>query len=264
MLRREGSMRLRDQRSDRGGRSAASTAPRPARARHGRRTHRRGPARHAGLLLAVLCPVLAAILLWSAPASSLSQRGHVFAFSFGEELPGPSAVAVAEHRSSEEGNVYVSLAGGERVERYKCTTVGCVLDPTFKPKIKGEPEYIAVDNSSTSPSKGDLYVGYEEERVEKFDPSKETKAGSGVFGEHIQTLKTFTVEKEKEEIGEIHGVAVDAGGTFYLYQAESIVKFNNEEKVKATEKVEPLFNCEPKPGFAVAPNGEAFYVGHGL
>src|SRR2546429_6025765 len=156
MLRREGSMRLRDRRSARGGGTPASTAARHARAGHGRPTHRRGPARHAGLLLGVLCPVLAAILLWSAPASSLSQRGHEFAFSFGEELPGPSAVAVDEHRSAAEGNVYVALAGGERVERYKCTTVGCELDPTFKPKIKGEPEYIAVDNSSTSPSKGDL------------------------------------------------------------------------------------------------------------
>src|SRR2546422_254440 len=79
-----------------------------------------------------------------------------------------------------------------------------------------------------SHSKGDPYVGYEEERVEKFDPSKETKAGSGVFGEHVQTLKTYKLPEEfPEEIGEIHGIGVDAEGNFYLYQAENIVKFNN-------------------------------------
>src|SRR5436190_6940258 len=127
-------MRLGDQCSARGGQVPARRAAARVGGRHGRRTHRRGPARYAGLLFAVLCPVLLAILLWSAPASSLSQPGHEFAFSFGGELPGPSAVAVDENRTSEEGNVYVSEAGGERVERYKCTTVSCELDPTFKPK----------------------------------------------------------------------------------------------------------------------------------
>src|SRR5207248_1055100 len=86
-----------------------------------------------------------------------------------------------------------------------------------------------------------------------------------VFGEHIQTLKTYKLPEEfPEEIGEIHGLAVDAEGNFYLFQAENIVKFNNAEKVKATEAIEPSFNCEPKKGFAVAPKGEAFYVGHEL
>src|SRR2546421_1872177 len=121
MLRREGSMRLRDRRSARGGGTPASTAARHARAGHGRPTHRRGPARHAGLLLGVLCPVLAAILLWSAPASSLSQRGHASepAFSFGEELAGPSDVAVDENSSPPEPDVYVAESGGERVDRFK-------------------------------------------------------------------------------------------------------------------------------------------------
>src|SRR5947207_6932039 len=133
-------MRLGDQGSARGGQVRARTAAARVGGRHGHGTHRRGPARYAGLLLSVLCPVLAAILLWSAPASSLSQRGHEFAFSFGEELPGPSDVAVDENSSLSERDVYVAESGGERVDRFKCSGANCVLDPTFKPKINGEPE----------------------------------------------------------------------------------------------------------------------------
>src|SRR5437763_17173732 len=120
MLRREGSMRLRDRRSARGGGTPASTAARHARARHGRPTHRRGPARHAALLLAVLCPVLAAILLWSAPASSLSQRGHASPFPFGEDLPAPPAVAAEDTRRAEEATVTAPESGGDPASTTKC------------------------------------------------------------------------------------------------------------------------------------------------
>ena len=80
---------------------------------------RRSLARPRSLVL--LVGVLGALLLvWTAPALALSQRGHAFSFSFGKTTPAeggsllhPGGVAVNEST----GDVYVVDAGNNRVER---------------------------------------------------------------------------------------------------------------------------------------------------
>jgi DNA-binding beta-propeller fold protein YncE len=205
----------------------------------------------------VACSVLiGALLLWSASALALSQRGHEFSFAFEGGFASPSGVAVNETLTA--GNVYVADSGNELVKRFTCTSSSCTLFSSFK--VKGSPESIAVDNNPASPSHGDVYVGNEEEFVYKFNAE----------GTKLATFNGFKEPgEEKELFGAIHGISVDANGDLYVYQEESIIHFDNKNpetghKNKFVEKIELLLNCEARPGFAVAPNGEAFYIGHEL
>jgi DNA-binding beta-propeller fold protein YncE len=216
----------------------------------------RRPSHALRRLLAVGCVLIGALLLWSAPALALSQRGHEFSFSFegGEGGFGnPSGVAVNEST----GIVYVADSGSERVQRFTCTSSSCTFVSSFP--VNGSPESIAVDNNPASPSHGDVYVGLEEESVYKF----------GAEGEKLTTFSGFKEPgEEKEEFGAIHGISVDANGDLYVYQEESIIHFDNKDpetghKNKFVEKIE-LFLCELRPGFAVDPTGEGFYIGHEL
>jgi DNA-binding beta-propeller fold protein YncE len=209
-----------------------------------------------GRLLAVCLVLVGGLLLWSAPAFALSQQGHVFSFSFEGGFAGPSGVAVNESLST--GNVYVADSGDELVKRFTCAASSCTLLSSFK--VKGSPESIAVDNNPASPSHGDVYVGNEEAFVYKFDAE----------GKKLATFKGFKEPAETEELfGTIHGISVDANGDLYVYQEESIIHFDNKNpeplhKNKFVEKIELLLTCEARPGFAVAPKGEAFYIGHEL
>jgi DNA-binding beta-propeller fold protein YncE len=218
-------------------------------------------------LVAFCCVLIGALLLWSAPALALSQRGHEFSFAFEGAFATPSGVAVNE--SLTEDNVYVADEGNERIDRFTCSGTSCTPLAPFK--VPGEPRSIAVDNNPASPSFGDIYVATEEAAY-KFNLSDPTKPA---------VFKTFKApEEEKEELGEIHGIAVDKEGNFYVYRVESIVKFDNSNphskkeieegklkpatKNKVLENLELFLNCEARPGFAVAPKGEAFYIGHEL
>lgn len=225
------------------------------------RSPRLGAARrrsHAlSLLVAFCCVLIGALLLWSAPALALGQRGHEFSFSFqgGEGAFGnPSGVAVNEST----GIVYVADSGNERVQRFACTSSSCTFLDSFP--IVGSPESIAVDNNPASPSHGDVYVGLEEEFIYKFNAE----------GTKITKFNGFKEPgEEKELFGAIHGISVDANGDFYVYQEESIIHFDNKDpavghKNKFVEKIELFLNCEARPGFAVDPAGEAFYIGHEL
>jgi DNA-binding beta-propeller fold protein YncE len=218
--------------------------------------------------LIVACGMLiGALLLWSGPALALSQRGHEFNFSFEGAFATPSGVAVNE--SLAEDNVYVADEGNERIDRFTCSGTSCTPLAPFK--VPGEPRSIAVDNNPASPSFGDIYVATEEAAY-KYNLSDPTKPA---------VFKTFKApEEEKEELGEIHGIAVDKEGNLYVYRVESIVKFDNSNphskkeieegklkpatKNKVVENLELFLNCEARPGFAVAPNGEALYIGHEL
>lgn len=177
------------------------------------------PACRSLVLVAVL---LSALALASAPALALTQRGHVFSFSFGapgrgeEQFQDPSGVAV----NNLTGEVYVADRNDNRVEEFKPVLNG-------KGELVGEkqvgeftvpyPVDIAVDNSAeaSDPSKGDVYVvGAISE--EKKEPAPEAfwvyKFKEG--GKAITKFKKFTIEVKgvvsfEKELEEIKGVAVN-------------------------------------------------------
>ena len=115
--------------------------------------------------LVVVCALVAGSLLWCAPALALSQRGHVFSFSYGSKGKGegqfsdPSGVAV----NDATGDVYVADRKNKRVVQ---------LEPVLngQGELAGEkwvrsfevpsPSSVAVDDSTeaSDPSRGDVYV----------------------------------------------------------------------------------------------------------
>jgi DNA-binding beta-propeller fold protein YncE len=203
--------------------------------------------------LAAVCVVLGGLLLSSAPALALSERGHTFSFVFGEGGSGagqfstPTAVAVNET----SGDAYVLDSGNGRIERFSCTASSCTFlpQPALIPfKVVGA-ESIAVDNSK-SPSTGDVYVATEEHVIHKYNAE----------GKALATIKGFKEEAGAplEEFGEIHGIAVDAAGNVYVYRESSIVELKGSKFVK---NILLALTCEAQPGLAVAPGGEPLYVG---
>jgi DNA-binding beta-propeller fold protein YncE len=108
---------------------------------------------------------------------------------------------------------------------------------------------LAVDNSSSSPSFGDVYVEAEGgHAVDKFSPE-------GVF------LSAVTNEFEA-----IHGVAVDDKGTLWVYQGKTAEETTLESFTDATTNafvaaITLELSCAPRRGLEVGPNAESFYVG---
>jgi DNA-binding beta-propeller fold protein YncE len=227
--------------------------------------------RLACLSLALLAALLSALALASAPALALTQRGHVFSFSFGASGRGegqfqhPSGIAV----NNLTGDVYVADRNDNRVEEFKP-----VLNPTGE--LTGEkyvgaftvpyPVGLAVDNSTeaTDPSKGDVYVvgaNGEEKKEAKPEGFWVYKFSAG--GEAITKLKKIKIKEGKEtfeeELEEIKGVAVDPGGSLFVSQEEEIYRFDNQEKNKGASRV--LSGAgEAEPGLAVDSEGD-LYVG---
>lgn len=219
-------------------------------------------------------------------AAGFSQRGHVFAFSFGGagEDAGlfrfgtgsrqgvPAGIAVDEAT----GDVYVVDPGNYRVQEFDAgghflrawgwgvadgnaqfevceTECRAGLPGTGKGQFK-EPALIAVDNSAGGSGTVlvDANAGARKPDVQRFAAGGETPLGRlGV-----------------EEEGLLDGLAVNASGTVWLYRGE-------EEETAAIEgfrgsplqRVEPAvgspFEC-PKPGFGVNGSGEVFFVAHEL
>ena len=98
-----------------------------------------------------------------APAAALSQRGHVFAFSFGNagkaegQFSNPDGIAV----NSSTGDVYVADHKNKAVEQFKTTfnSEGQPIKEDFLRSLSvAAPSSIAVDNAQGSPSEGDVYV----------------------------------------------------------------------------------------------------------
>ena len=242
---------------------------------HGARFRQGAAGRSALRCLATVCATLGALLLWSAPALALSQRGHEFRFSFagstGEELSNPTGVALDE--SAHE--VYVAEEANSLVLGFQCPTeaeeaktVGEGKTPTCKFESQrkvSSPTAIAVDNSS-GPSHGDIYVaqaeGEEKSSVAKFTP--EAIATEGSAGKPFYRLKD---SEPGEELGEIRGIAVDADGDLWVYAREegAIFGFTSALKNKLLEpEIEETSEetiCLSQPAFAVGPHHEAFYVG---
>ena len=232
---------------------------------------------HAGRAsFAVLC-VLVGTLASCAPASALISRGHVFGSSFGAhgkgdgQLQAPTELAVDE----ETDEVYVVDSGNERVDVFKANSGG-VYEYASQFKVHS-PAAIAVDNASSAsdPSRGDVYVvGSEEKESEERDVVYEYSPAEGKV---IHKLHAFKSGEAEEELSDISGLAVDAGGTLWVYWSEEGIidgfsKQLNKAQTKTelvwqpalrrTPEVEARFACSARRGFAVAPNEQFFYVGY--
>jgi DNA-binding beta-propeller fold protein YncE len=241
----------------------AGSAATLARSRCGRGT-RRVPRSIVALCLAAL-----GLLLSSAPALAAGNVEHAFGRSFkGEEHCKfflPRGLAVNEST----GEVYVYDHFNNSVDRLS-PTGACLTHLKVSAAAAGETanEGIAVDNSSTSPSKGDLYVaakaeieGVQKQVILKFKPEGSELKPVGEPIEH---------EFEARDFEEIHGLAVDGAGDLWAYQGNNIDRFSNAVANVAIsqQEVGSASSCQPRPvteheggGFAIGPEAEAFYVG---
>jgi hypothetical protein len=195
---------------------------------------------------------LIAVLLCASSAHAFSQRGHMFAGSFGEtfansegiekqggaeKLSKPSAVAVNEQTTGPAaGDVYVLESANNRVVRYgpgpehkfleawgfgvkegadayeRCEKECRAGEPGFGKAQFDAPDAIAVDSTAAGPSAGDVYV-----------VANRTWQHAVIYkfspnGELVATL--FKKKEEKEEEEPIDGVAVDSSGTVWVEREE--------------------------------------------
>jgi hypothetical protein len=247
---------------------------------------------HAARLLGCMALVVVGLLLSTSSAFGFIQRGHSLSSQFaapgtGEgQLTSPSGVAVNEAT----GDIYVVDRGNNRVVRFNSSgefisTWGWGVKPgaadakTFSVCVKGEgceagtpgsgngaekfnlgagrmisPEAVAVDNSTTSPSKGDLYV------VAALVPEKSYVYKFGPAGEYLGHLTTHA---EAEVDGRPEGVAVDTSGKVWVDWSEGqVVDFTNGEPNKRVTKEEEFAveggSAPTRPGFAVDSHDNLF------
>ncbi len=188
--------------------------------------------------------LLVASLLGGTQALALSQRGHVFKFSFGAAGKGeaqfatPSAVAV----NQSDGDVYVADHFNNRVEVFEpeVNAQGAISGEKYVRSFAvPRPESIAVDSSTSAsdPSGGDIYVvGATAHEVKEEEPDKRIFKFSP-DGKEITVLRKFKEEVEKgeepeeaEELEETQGLAVDPSGNLFVYGAGAVDIFNNAAK----------------------------------
>lgn len=235
--------------------------------------------RTLGLLSFALCVVVAGLLVLSATALALSERGHVFGASFGStgtgegQLTSPAGVAVNETN----GDVYVVDRGNNRVEQfgpageflsawgwgvkdgeneYEVCKAGEGCKGGTPDSGKGaeelklgtarlvSPEGIAVDNSTNAETKGDVYV------VAAVVPEKTFVYRFGPNGEYNGRL---TTKAQSESYGRPEGVAVDPSGLVWVeWSGGEVLAYTGGEKVKVVHELEVEGEALPsRPGFAV-------------
>jgi hypothetical protein len=219
----------------------------------------------AGLL--TLCTLAAALML-SAPALALSRQGHVFSFHFTTQ-GAPTAVAVDES----SGDVYVARHGAAGQANCK---FGCVDDyqvsKTEQKLIRvievPDPSSIAVDNSATSPSKGDIYVAGTKKNLAR----EGEEAADGVYkfrenGEAITKLESFkdpeTKRLQKFSKQAVEGLAVDSAGDLFVYTEEGLIaRFDNQAINNSLLSIETGIEPEAtRHGLAVDSAG-SFYIAY--
>jgi DNA-binding beta-propeller fold protein YncE len=221
-----------------------------------------------------LCVVVGGLLLLSSPALASGGMEHVFGHSFKGEgkcvFAEPGGVAV----SDATGEVYVFDRATNAFDRF--SSAGACLNHRnvgiAEAGVAGN-EGIAVDNSPTSPSTGDVYVvDAEEHAILKFKPGfklegttlKPTLALVAKIKVFKEKVKVIGEEPEEHEFEEIHGLAVDARGDLWVYQGEEVIDQLSSatvNKLLSIVEVRSPSGCVPRPGFAVTGNAEFFYVG---
>ena len=230
-------------------------------------------------LLLTVCVALAGVLVWSAAAEALIDRGHVYGYAIegsGEHaFTDPSGIAVDEAT----GELYVVGPVKERVEGFEPEGRQSYA---FAAEAKlDSPGAIAVDNAPGSVSQGDVYLAVSDKEAEPDERDYiEKLEGSLPEKEKVYKKDEFKVEGEKGETAELEdiaGLAVDASGRVWAYYEEegSVAALSDAEDNRfipalhaedALERVEALFGapepCLARPEFAVGPREEAFYLGH--
>lgn len=190
-----------------------------------------------------LMATLLGVWMVAGAAPALAVRGHSYT-SFGGEgsEPGqflePRGVAV----NDDTGEVYVSDTGNGRVERFSGTGAFSVqFNGASAPTGPlSSPTGVAVDNSTDplDPSTGDVYVidaGHDV--IDKFSPG-------GVYEGQI------TEGSGSAPLGELDGVAVDATGNVWVYQASGeIDEYANGLSNTFISSRQSPFGVQP--GFAV-------------
>jgi hypothetical protein len=238
-------------------------------------------------IVAALGLIASGLLLWSAPAHALSQRGHVFSssLSFGGKGAGegqfdnPSGVAVSEAGAT-AGDVYVVDRGNNRIERFSSEGMFisawgwgvkdgakeyevCQSGEGCKGGLPGSgkgregfhpnagelvsPDAIAIDNSKAA---GDASVG-DVYVVADVVPERSYVDKFSPTGEYLGHL---TKKEETEFDGRPEGVAVDANGVVWVDWSEGeITSFTNGEPNKRVNKSEEIESGVEnlRPGFAV-------------
>jgi hypothetical protein len=196
-------------------------------------------ARRTAVALAV---ALAGLVVCSTPALALSQRGHIFSFSFDNAAPGAlSNVAVNEAAHV----AYVVNHAAKVVEPFLINAESKTAEAQASIPVVS-PEAIAVDNSRSEedPSRHDLYVS-------STTGSAEAPKGA-IFkfenGTQIAKITKFlTLEGEVQTLGRISGLAVGSRGTLWV-----------AGEVEGLPVIDRVSDAPPKAGVAklVAPPGE--------
>jgi hypothetical protein len=242
------------------GRRCSAEPDQGAGARHrARRCHRAGAS--AATLLAALACALAAL---AAPALAVETQ-HAFERTISPAgskcaFTEPGAVAL-----SASGEAYVIDRATNRLEHFTAWAMAtreeeCVASKKIGVAETSEAtnEGLAIDDSGTSPSNGDVYVWAPEEKaIDKF--ALEGKTLKLVRKTHkYKNLEGETVEFESE----LYGMAVDASGDLWLYTSEGVIlEFSGNEPNTLIAQYETNTGiCQPRPGFAVAPHGEYVYA----
>jgi DNA-binding beta-propeller fold protein YncE len=193
------------------------------------------------------------------------------------QLLDPSDVAVDEA----SGLVYVSDTGNNRVEVFRHGSSGAFeFVSAFTVR---DPGPIAVDNSSNASdsSQGEVYVAGAGTKEEAEEGERNTLfvyspgVGEVTRKMHVFKFKAKGGEELEEEFAEsISGLAVDASGVLWVYWEEEGVidgfvkgvgtggKSKLEWQPGWRRSMEERFGCYARPGFAVAPDASAFYVGY--
>lgn len=228
-----------------------------------RRSH--APARCLGLF----CVVLALSLLASAPALAISQRGHLFSFSYGSKGKGenefkePTGIAV----NDATGDVYVVDHKNKRVVQLQpLLEAGKLVGLRWLRAWKvPSPSQVAVDDSGSGsdPSRGDVYVvGSSGKAIYKFS------AEGAQIGKPLKLFETKEkcTKKEieakvcvKRKLEGIEAVALDAAGSLFVYEhAGVILTFTDAAANRGLLSMPTGLGASGEPGLALDSEDDVF------
>ncbi len=215
----------------------------------------RVPLRRAAGAVLASCLGLLACLLAAAPAlaagSATGQREHVFSSSFSTNVNGasnkkpssPGAIAV----NDTTGDVYVVEESKDAIDQFAPGAGGKMELVRAFAATPANVDAIAVDNSPTSPSFGDVYVGNTAGKLFKFTAEGEEIVLAG---------------KSKPKLETILGLTVGSDGSVYVSQPSGTIAVltNAVTNTIASEITTALAPNNARRGLARDSAGD-FYAG---